>query len=258
MSGFFFAGAFFLGTLASSHLRRLVRWKHWILGSILLAIPLIPWVVHVGESFLLQAQPAISRGWAERVQLKFWVFALTDPLGLHLGKILGVKLGNGLLDQLGPFFQEPRIPLREQPTYLVGALHLFLALLGLITWVRFLLSGFWKSKRGDLTPLEPDFKYGLLFSLGLYGVLLTVPAMNLYRFYLLIAFFWEAVFWVVVLARSYRPEVARRLLVAQFVALSLIAAQFLWVIHRDGGAPSGDYGPSLHMRPNWRQIPVEN
>jgi hypothetical protein len=127
MSGFFLAGALWLWTLLFK--RSSVAWKAWFFGSILGVLPLIPWL-----QYLIQhpVDHAVSVGWEEMVQLKYWVFWITDGIGLHLGNPLGVLRGNSHWDQLSDFVRYPLI--QGHATYLTGVAHGLAVVSGEVGW----------------------------------------------------------------------------------------------------------------------------
>lgn len=248
MSGFFFSAALALWTALSAE-RREVHWRGWFAGSTLAALPLLPWIQHVRTH--PAAYPATS-GWAEAVQLKFWVFWISDPFGLHLGNLLGLNLGPRHFDQLSDFARWPL--LGSFPTYFVGVAHVLLVflLLMLLAWAgraawqwlrknRRSLS--WTKVRAQALP-ESD-PTGLLISSSLigFGGLMTLIGLRIRRYYMMVSFPLEGVW----MARWFltRPVIGRRILMIIWSLELLISASFLIYVHWNGGSPAGDYGPSF-------------
>ncbi len=239
MSGFFFAFGFFLWAILFDRARP--RWDSWILGSALGSIGLLPWIQYILNH--RSSNPAVF-GWEEAIQLRYYVFWLTDPLGLHLGNNVGVLRGPSTLDQLGDFLRYPL--LWGSPTYLVGAAHLVLAVLGAYllvcgsTWL-------WKN-RGEWKALLIGRGSETLFAqnatlLG-YGLIITLATVNVRRYYMIITFPFEFLFLARLAASSSLLGWldGRKLLVSAVAAQALTASAFLLYIHQNDGAPLGDYG----------------
>ncbi len=247
MSGFFFAFALAAWTFFADRARP--RWRPWLAGSFLGALPLIPWVVHLAT---FSSGNAIFRGWEEAAQLKFWVFWLTDPIGLHLGNPLGVHHGNSMLQQLGDFVRYPL--LGGQPTYGLGAAHVAIAGIAAALWIRALLALFF---RADRMPWRDWLRGGgsetglLLRAAGIgYGALLTLATLKIYRFYLIVTFPLEFV-WLAGAGLS-KPASGRVLLAALVVLELVVSIGFLGYVHVNEGALGGDYGGAYHTTPKPR------
>ena len=270
LSGFFLAFAVFLWTLAfggSRHFaaqmedarqvpisvparRRQVRWGAWVLGSCLGAWPLLPWLQYV---LAHPVQEKMVSGWTEIMQFKFWVFWLTDAVGLHLGNPLGLLRGNSTWAQLSDFVRYPLLD--GGPTWLVGAAHavtLIAALTILISPVRFFLE---KEKRRnpDREPLGAKIfglrsESGFLISAALlgFGILLTITGVNIRRYYMVVAFPLEFVFLVAIARRFLSPRLGRVTLAALWLGQLGISAGFVHYVHVNEGAPQGDYGDAFH------------
>ncbi len=247
MSGFFFYAGFLLWT--ALHDRKSIHWKPWALGTLVGGLPLLPWIIHA-LTFHIDLKPTdhpIFYGWKELLQLRYWVFWMTNPLGLHLGNILGTKNGSNLFHQLADFFQFPLYS--GHPTYGVALAHVILGLVGASIFFR----GFYiylQTRKQKSTPSAPssDLSTDLMIGAALwgYGPLLTLSTVLIYRFYLLITFPLEFV-WLARLALSDRRfgEISLSLL---FLAQLIVSASFLHYIHVRGGAPQGDYGLAYHLQ----------
>jgi hypothetical protein len=227
MSGFFFAAAFAAWALLFD--RRGARWSAWLGGSLVGALPLVPWLVHLLTE--PTGRPMVF-GWGEALQLKYWVFWLTDPLGLHLGNPLGVRVGNGMWQQLREFASYPRVG--GQATWGVGVVHLAIAGLGL--WI----IGRGALRLGFRPARDPRSATAFTQNAALwaYGLALTVATVAIHRYYMIITFPLEFVW----LARLGLAGGARRALGALVVAQLLVSAAFLYYVHVNDGAPRGDYG----------------
>lgn len=258
MSGFFLAGALFAWTalferrsdLASegagrSRLR--THWKGWLLGSCLGALPLIPWISWVATH---PRGGPVSSGMGEALQLKYWVFWLSDSLGLHVGNALGVHRGPGL-KQLEDFLRYPL--LGQTPTYLSGVAHLLAAGLGgvaLAGGLRLLVGRLAHPKLKSFTGAlgTPWFEHQAAF-LGA-GLLLTLTGVWVRRYYLAVMFPWET-FWLVAAfwgMNEHRPSQRgfAWALPALWVAQLVMSVSLVQYVHRNEGAPLGDYGPAYH------------
>jgi hypothetical protein len=237
MAGFFFAAGFALwGALWD---RKGVRWRYWFLGSVLGAIPLLPWLAHFADS-ARHGGHSIFFGWNEASQLKFWVFWITDSLGLHLGNSLGVKISNSGLRQLADFLRYPLVG--GHATYGVAAVHLGLLALAVLILGPALrrprsLTGILRGDGGPTALTRTAALWG-------YGLLITAATIVVHRYYLIITFPLEFL-WLAHLALRggfWSERRGRDLLALSFVLQLLLSASFLGYIHVNGGAPLGDYG----------------
>lgn len=256
MSGFFFALGFTLWAALFDRTSR-IPWKAWFAGSCVGSITLLPWIWNLLTE---RTGHSIGYGFQEASQLKFWVFWITDPLGLHLGNALGVLNGNSTAAQLGDFL---RYPLWDSsPTYLIGAAHALLVLAGAFA----LLRGVWILARHLRTEGRPAswligrssesaFTRNAAF-IG-YGILLTFSTLIIRRYYLLITFPLEYV-WLAGLclmgARSAAPSrrVGRFVLAVILLCELVISLGFLDYIHRNEGSLRGDYGRGYRWQPSHR------
>jgi hypothetical protein len=242
MSGFFFALGFVAWTFLFD--RRNVNWRGWLTGSTLGSLTLIPWLIHV----LTQptGQPTIF-GWGEAIQLKFWVFWITDPLGLHLGNPLGVLRGNSIVQQLADFARYPI--LAGHPTYLVGALHLLTALWAILILPPALIK-LWQVRsqwRALLSGTQSETALALSATFFGYGLVITLATVAIHRYYMIITFPLEWV-WLARMTQLAHPARARSWLGALFVLELLISASFIGYVHVNDGAPMGDYGAAYRAQ----------
>lgn len=231
MSGFFFT----FGTIAWAFLfqRKSLHWKGWIAGAIAGFLPMIPWV-----HYFLSNRPkgALIYHLSEVLQFKFWVFWITNPLGLHLGNVLGVYKGDTLWKQLGDFFAEPWMG--DTPTYLVGILHALILLTGIFAFLKWLVKGIRKKAEisTETVRAEDAWTWG-------YGTALTLSSICIRRYYMLITFPIEWAFLVRCWKESFGKK-SGRFLFALFIAQIFISTQVLLFLHKNGGARDGAYGPS--------------
>lgn len=275
MSGFPFALGFFLWALLWD--RKKIFWGHWVVGSCLASLTLVPWLIHV---FTEPTGHPAAHGWVEAVQLRYWVFWLTDPVGLHLGKSVGVGYGNAWHEQLREFFKFPLF--NGSPTYLVAVLHAALLIITVYAYglpvIRSIRKFFgfdsvdpsvdqravstsshsfpidtrsackrMKSALARWISVENPTQFSILAALIPYGILLTLPGIRIYRFYLIITFPLLFV-WFARFILNHHRENAYKILSAFVIAQILMCFAFLSFIHVNGGAPAGDYGKAYRLQ----------
>ena len=231
MSGFFLAFGFTLW--AGLFDRKNVSWKNWFFGSCLGSLSLIPWIIHI---FTVHTGHSAVFGIGEAVQFRYFVFWITDPLGLHLGNPLGVSNGNGVLQQLGDFLRYPFA--LGHATWLVGLAHVGVLLLA----IRLVFSARWK----EVMFAKGESAFAQNAALWGYGLVMTFATIHIYRFYLLVTFPFEFL-WLARLGLSDRER--GRLVLGLMVSFQLfISGAFLYYIHVNGGAVHGDYGRSFRCQ----------
>ena len=235
MSGFFFALALFLWTLQWK--RKHTQWLAWVAGSTLGALPLIPWAIYILHH---PVNHAITAGWSEIVQLKFWAFFLTDPTGFHLGNPLGILRGPSHWDQLSDFVRYPLI--RGSATYITGLAHLGTLILMVWIFARGLRS-LWRNRRHFRDYLVGGNSNTLFVQNATFilcGVLMTATGVMIRRFYMAITFPLE----FILLVRMARPQTprGRNLLLALWIMELAVSANFVGYVHTNHGSITGDYG----------------
>jgi hypothetical protein len=235
MSGFFLAASVFAWEFLSrwrgrddtqAHFRR-PRWDAWLVGSIAGALPMIPWVTYVLHA---PASAGLWR-WREVLTPNFWIYGLTDALGLGLHYNLG----------LPAFFDFLRSPwLGGMPTFVVAIAHAVIVIGGSAILAPALARA-WRRQPVWRTWLRAGNTTGLALRATLlgYGVLLTLSGVIVYRHYLVVTFPFEWVFLAGVAIRFGKkgPYLLGCLWGSQLV----ITAALLLYIHVNVGAP-GDYG----------------
>ena len=224
MSGFFLAAGFALWTLLFD--RKRPRWTGWFAGSALGALPLIPWASYV-LAHPSQYQPgSFPSVLQEAVQLRYWVFWITNSLGLHLGNALGLLRGESNLQQLADFIRYPLVA--GHATYLVGLAHVAALAAAAAILLR------WRPR------LKPDSS-GLAVGSGFYaaGILMTLTGVNIRRYYLSVCFPLEFVWLANSASRGPR---ARTWLLALWISQLMMSAGFVWYVHTNHGSTQGDYG----------------
>jgi hypothetical protein len=248
MSGFFFAAGFFVCTLllpSAQTPRGKVRWAAWFGGSVLGALPLIPWLGYLLEH---PTHEAITKGWTEIIQAKFWVFWISNPLGLHLGNPLGLLRGQSTWAQISDFVRYP--VLDGHATYLNGVAHLTTLVAGVTLFffgIRRALTG-----RFRLTRPRTQLELALISAVFGFGILLTLSGVNIRRYYTLVVFPLEFV-WLTSLAWNWAAESASRARIATGILATLwvsewvMSACLVGYVHVNEGATQGDYGDAYHV-----------
>lgn len=238
MSGFFFAAGIFLFTLVHDHFNGIrFRWAYWLTGSFLGSITLISWLI-----FMLQ-HPQINRqSWTHAFEFSFFIYWFIDSLGINIYY--------SLREHFWDFIREPI--LFGLPSYLMVFVHLFLIAMAAITLSKLVKLGrsFIKSLSGGALrsgkfflnmSLTKFYLYGILLGLG---VLLTFGFTMVHPHYLICAFPFQYIF----LAKLFEKQklLFRSIVVAQLI----ITMGFLFYIHKNGGAPNGDYGVAYRVQIN--------
>lgn len=247
LSGFFLAAGFALVTFI--HERRhptLARahWRAWIIGTGLGALPMSPWLCHLAEHLRgldVDPLPSAVFGLEYLMRLGYAVYWFTDPLGLHLGGILGLHLGNGFWAQLRDFLPYPLFI--GHATWLMGATHAGLAGVCVILLVWLGRTRFWNRQKRH----SPASSTQLAVQAAFWGCggLMTLTTVLIRRYYLLITFPLESVWLARLILQKLTFRSARVLLLTIFVLELAVTLGVLDYVHRNGGAPSGDYGTAF-------------
>lgn len=241
-AGFFFAAAFFMWALLFD--RRNVRWKAWLAGSFVGALPMLPWIHHVLTT--PKAPTSTDITWLHIVELKFWLRWCTESFGMGLSY--------ALRDHFGEFLGYPLV--FGRPTYLVAGLHAAALLLGGAILMRAGRS-LWR-QRSDWRELMIGRRSTSAFTQNAafwgVGLMLTLSMLSLHRHYMIVLFPLEFL-WVARLALNADDpagfsglRTSRRLLSGLVVTQLLITASFLGYIHANQGAPRGDYGSTYQSQ----------
>jgi len=93
MSGFFLVAGFILWVLIFD--RRRFSWAGWLLGCLVAAIPIIPWLRELLSGGWDYTRTPFR--WVGLFELKFWIYWITEPLGIGLQH----ALKNEYVDFLG-------------------------------------------------------------------------------------------------------------------------------------------------------------
>ena len=228
MSGFFLAaGIAIFSLLYDLYNKERIRWLFFIPGCLAGGIGLLPWLSYI----LSHSQPSylsIKNVFA----FSFYRFWMLDIHGLNIIYSLG--------DNFWEFIGEPFIG--DKATYLIGVLHLFLAISGLLTviWILKYLKRMiiiiqskklfsWLFKNVGMARF---YLSGILIGLG---ILLTGSGTEIYPHYLICAFPFSYVF----LAKVHFNR--KKLLCVIIITQMIITFSFLLYIHQQGGALRGDY-----------------
>lgn len=228
--GFFFAAGFALW--AALFDRRRTSWGCWLLGSILGALPLLPWLDYLATK--AEFLPRRPGSWQHVIEFRFWIRWALEPLGIGLK----YSLGRDFLD----FLRQPLWGTR--PTWLVLLLHILAGGLGVGILVRSLRS--WYVKRRLGRPAQPVLESPTAFTqnaaLWGYGLLITLTTFPVHRHYMIILFplpfLWLA---RLSLGSGARPFLSRSLLTALVIVQALLSFQFLSYIHYKQHI-NGDFG----------------
>jgi hypothetical protein len=233
MAGFFFAGGFACWALFFD--RRRVHWRAWFAGSLLGALPLIPWVVWVATQPRVAGLEVASR-WSHLVEGKFWLRWVTEPLG--------VSVAYALEGDFGDFLSYPLAG--GHPTYLMGLLHVLLAAIALVVLGR--AAWRWWHRTDPAAALWTGKGSPTAFTLGAavwgFGLLLTLSTMPIPRHYLWVAYPLGFV-WLARLAlgrQAAAPRLGRALLLTLCVVQGLITIGFLGYVHVNQRPLQGDFG----------------
>lgn len=238
MSGFFLAFALFVWTVLFK--RTDTRWGSWFVGSTLGALPLIPWLKYVLEHPI---QEKMSAGWEEIIQLKYWAFWLTNPVGLHLGNPLGLLRGQSNFEQISDFIRYPIW--NGTPTYLVGVAHAVLLGTAIVIAIGALTLRF--KRKTALPNAEPqsDSQFVIQSAFIGSGVLMTLTGVVIRRYYMAVTFPLEFLFFIRLAKPETRP--GRALLATVWICQLVISTGFVHYIHVNEGSTQGDYGEAYHV-----------
>ncbi|MBL8992816.1 MAG: hypothetical protein JNM63_05710 [Spirochaetia bacterium] len=248
MSGFFFAGGLVLATLVWDYRRQnnsgekfpLSSWL-WILGGMVLgSLALLPWLQHLsgGGTTLLERLKNI-------LSFKFYTHGLATAWGLDIREYLGVEFDR--------FIREPYF--FGKASYGVLLAHFILAIFAinpLLKWtgekiIYLTLKRKFPSIQANESPfgknrLAPRTRFYLAAAFWGMGILLTLTGLNLKAHYLIVLY--PILFLLVPVFYPGRNRILLLILFLQF----FISVNFLGTIHKNGGAPGGDYGKSYRVQ----------
>lgn len=220
LSGFFFAFALLLVTAlrASARAGMTTRaWAAWIAGSVIGALPLIPWALALDAGGSRSAHVAVR----QLVAGTFFSDWFLNAWGLHLS-----------YSSHSFFIRLLEYPwVAGRPTYAMGVAQLTLALVGVYA------TGRWILRRFHLGLDDPTLSLYLTVAL-VTGVLMTLAAVKVRVHYLIVLWPFVHIWAAALLHRRVR-------LLTLVAGLQLVvSATYLGVVHVRGGIPEGDYGVS--------------
>jgi hypothetical protein len=229
--------------------RRGVAWRWWLAGSLVGAVPAVPWLWYMGTTH--DHAPAEQHLLRRLVEFKFWGHWTTEPLGLGLGYFFGPDTTDVLA--------WPR--LGGQATWGTLVLEVVVVALG----VSLLLAAARRCWR-DRPPLGTLLGAGncqtdLLLHAVMwgFGLVLTATCMRFYRHYMLLAFpfplLWLARLALPLHATPRQRRLGRATLVAICTASALITAATLGWVHDNGGSEFGGYGRTYARKVASGQLP---
>jgi hypothetical protein len=253
MAGFFFAAGFALWALLFD--RKGVAWRGWLLGSVLGALPLVPWALYLLSH--PSAAPGNPHRWVHALECKFWVRWFTESFGLGIDYTLGRQFRDFL-----------RWPLwHGRPTYLVGVAHFLIAAIALFLLGGAILRLARKHSGDNAQGKTSPTAFTVAAALGGFGLLLTLSCCSIHRHYMIVLFPLEFV-WVARLALQKRcqdPFTCKRvltpflggrtLLATLWVAQLLISANFLAFIHHTQYIRD-EYGPTYRLQQRATEAPL--
>jgi 4-amino-4-deoxy-L-arabinose transferase-like glycosyltransferase len=237
MAGFFFAGGFVLWALLFDRPRQRIAWASWLLGSVLGALPMLPWLIHLLAH--PGGHPLNPHRWVHACELKFWIRWFTESFGL------------GIDYTFGPYIHEFQgYPLLGgHPTYLVLLLHWLLGGIAVVLLARAVVNlwrerGHWRVRFMGRSSASAFTQNAALWG---FGLLLTLSSFSIHRHYMIVLFPLEFL-WVARLAlasgdapaRSLR--VGRVLLFCLWLAQFLLSANMLGYIHTRQNLSDAEYG----------------
>lgn len=226
LSGFYLAAGAFLWTAFKD---RHARWGFWVSGTLIGAIPLVPWFQYVlsnaGTGLTL-----MNLFWA--LYPKYWIFWVTDSLGMGLTHSMKAPY---FLD----FLRYPLVAGRS--TFLVGILHIVIVISAILIFI----SAY--KKRGFLRGTFDSSETGLILisALVVSGILMTFSCFKINQHYLIMTFPLE---WVWLSRLGIGDPQGSRWLLAIWTAQLLISISFLGYVHVNHGVPMGDYGTAYQFQ----------
>lgn len=235
MSGFFFSFGLFLFTLWYDYNKKLrTKWIAWVVGSIIGAIPLIPWIV-----YLVANSSESKLSLMHIFQFNFFIYWFIDPLGLNIT----YSLRGAIFD----FLKFPNI--FGINTYFVSIIHL-----GLLVFAVLVLNGIirkvkslyvlMKNKKlftNVLSDTKSHNFYLLSILTGL-GFFMTLSCVWIHPHYLIVAFPFPYIFVVKMLYPNLKR--IKLLLIIQL----LLTIAFIKYIHITQGPENSDYGKTYKYK----------
>jgi hypothetical protein len=234
-AGLFLAAALVAWTVAFA--RPSVRWGWWTIGSVVGAVPLVPWLGYVWTTL---AQQSIRQHGVGRVfEGKFWLRWVTEPFGLSVEYSLGADFG--------AYLQGPQW--YGTPTYGLALVHVGLVVACGVT-VLLVVARAWR--HGSWQQLvQAHSATGLLHNgvLWGFGVAFTLTCLPMHRHYMPLTFPFMFL-WLARAILGAQPTPRRRAALGIIVGLQLLATiGFLHYLHTTLRPIRGDYGSPLRLLP---------
>lgn len=228
---FFFSAGLALWTIVFDRSKFCWRWA--LGGGFTGSIPAWPWACHL--LFVAERSASAKAHWSKLLEMKFWVYWLTEPFGLNLQYSLGADFGE--------FLRSPWIGM--QPTYLVAVLHVALVLAAVTVGYRY-VGRAWRTGSWGLDRSATGLVIG---GVGVgYGLLLTLTGLPVYRHYLIIAAPFACVALARVVLSCWTTAKARRFLGGLCLVQTGVSALFLMFVHGTDRPIRGDYGAPYRVQ----------
>lgn len=232
MTGFFYAGAFLIGTALFA--RKSVRWRAWLAGSAWGAIPALPWFYYMWSN-----RPAVlaSASAFPDVQAAFDFFRLAFEVSLS--QTAEFNLGANFHEYLAyPV-------LLGVTTRGVDAARFILHAIGMLALIVAAVTALRNLRRLVAHRQITDTQLGF-FNAALTGLLMSAAAVpNLPNHHLMVFPF--EYLWIPAVAIACLPK-PRIWLAAVWLGSAVCTFGFLQFIHDHCGAPNGDYGVSYRCQ----------
>jgi hypothetical protein len=237
MGGFFLTAALVLWALLFDG--KSLRWRWWFLGSLLGALPTVPWLIWLNDHPAALATRGEST-WLHALQGLFWIRWIAQPYGFET---LNHTLGADFWD----FLRYPLIA--GYPTFIVGVLHLLSALL-LVKVAAGSVRRLWDVRqrwREMFIGRSSATAFTLAAAFWGFGMLFALTGRPLRYQYMLVSmpliFVWAARAILCLQAAPGRLLLSsRRCLLVLCIFQGLIALAFLDYIHVNQHNLRGDYG----------------
>ena len=233
LGGFYYAAAFFLVTLYYG--RRDTNWTAWLIGSVLGALPMLPWLYVIFTTHSDVAPASFAN--------------LTPMIFVHwLGYASGLELAYSLGHDFWRFLTGPVIG--GVPTYLTALVHVMLLVLEGLIFVR--LYRRWSAQTQALL-FSPQSKTALALLAGflVHGLFVIATLHESYLHYLVIAFPLPvlSLVWLDRAASSRNGVItqSRGLLLAIVIGQAMLTLLFQLYVHQAAHI-DGDYGTPWHAQ----------
>lgn len=235
MSGFFYSAGLFLFTVIYDKLsQNKTKYLWWLVGSAIGSIGLIPWL-----NYMHSHPHETTLKWEHLFQFSFYFYWLVDSLGVNI-----------MYSVRDEFWELIKLPLIGfVPTYFIAIIHLFLAGTGIYlikkifnyVTVNLLVLKSKQKIKNYIRNLSLSEFYLWSVLLGL-GVLLNFCGVITFQHYLIVAFPFSYIFLSKALIS--RPKLLLSVVTSQMI----ISISFIYYIHLNNGAVSGDYGKSYKIQ----------